>query len=67
MKSSYRKRFDAIAVFKLTQADFENIRQLSRQLDLSISETLRRATRIGRKFLSESYIPGSAREERSTR
>jgi hypothetical protein len=54
------KRFDKIIVFKDTTRDVDNLQQLARRLDLSFSETLRRAVRIGAKFLTQVDFPGSS-------
>lgn len=54
------KRFDRIFVLRAKSVDDENLRQLATRLDVSLSEAMRRALRVGMKVLTNVDFPGSS-------
>ena len=61
------RRYDAlkrrVLVFKVTEADANNLHSVAEKLDISLSELLRRSVRLGSRVLEDCSFPGARKPE----
>jgi len=58
------RKFQKIIIVNVREQDDDALRNLSKRLDLSISECMRRALRLGMERLRRTNLPGKFEEEK---